>query len=288
MDDPRFSICRYGGGSRLAGDDPRATARAAAGDRVRLDHAGLQHALHLLHRAAHARRGAEPHDRRDRARGARTRRARREGSHAARPDRESLRAARVPEDRRQEPVRAVARSRARDRRPASGCASPRRIRSAFATISIAGARASCRSSRSTCICRCNPARTASSRRCIGRTRPRNILRSSSASAPRGRTSRSPPNDRRLSRRGRERLRADARARRADRSSTTRSSSATRPRAGTPAATARGSGAGARERRAQPGSARASSINPRIARTSASSAATSRFSAKARAGRTPRA
>ena len=64
MDDPRFSIVDTGGRGRLAGDDPRSHAGAAAGDGVRLHHARVQHALHVLHRALHARGGAEPGHRR--------------------------------------------------------------------------------------------------------------------------------------------------------------------------------------------------------------------------------
>jgi tRNA-2-methylthio-N6-dimethylallyladenosine synthase len=62
MDDPRYSISD-------TAEEPahrlrsRAAGRRAAGDGVRLDHAGVQHALHVLHRAAHAGRGAEPLDR---------------------------------------------------------------------------------------------------------------------------------------------------------------------------------------------------------------------------------
>ena len=86
---------RYGGRERLAGNDPRPRLAGAAGDGVRFHHAGLQHALHFLHRAADARRRAQPHDRGDRQGSARAGRARRERGHAARPDRESLRPPRV-------------------------------------------------------------------------------------------------------------------------------------------------------------------------------------------------
>ena len=58
----RFAVldCGCWGGSRLAIDDSRSATRAPAGDRFRFDHAGMQHALHLLHRPADARRGAKP------------------------------------------------------------------------------------------------------------------------------------------------------------------------------------------------------------------------------------
>jgi tRNA-2-methylthio-N6-dimethylallyladenosine synthase len=61
MDDPRLSILDTADEAGSQATIREATTRAAAGDRVRLDHAGLQHALHLLHRAAHTRCGAEPH-----------------------------------------------------------------------------------------------------------------------------------------------------------------------------------------------------------------------------------
>ena len=57
---------RHGGRSWLAGNDPRTHVAGAAGDRLCFHHAGLQHALHFLHRAADARRGAQPDDRGDR------------------------------------------------------------------------------------------------------------------------------------------------------------------------------------------------------------------------------
>ena len=66
MDDPRFSIVDTEEEERLAGDDSGTHAAVAAGDGLRFHHAGLQHALHLLHRAPDARRRAQPHDRGDR------------------------------------------------------------------------------------------------------------------------------------------------------------------------------------------------------------------------------
>ena len=66
------------------------------GHRFRLDHAGLQHALHLLHRPEHARRGTVPAHRGDRRRSRVARAPGRQGSHAARPDRQSLRPPRIP------------------------------------------------------------------------------------------------------------------------------------------------------------------------------------------------
>ena len=57
---------RHRGGDRLAEHDPRSPARAAAGHGLRFDHAGVQHALHLLHRPEHARGGALAADGRDR------------------------------------------------------------------------------------------------------------------------------------------------------------------------------------------------------------------------------
>ncbi len=66
MDDPRFSIVDTEEESRLAGNDPGTCVAGAAGDRLRFHHAGLQHALHFLHRPADARRRAQPNDRGDR------------------------------------------------------------------------------------------------------------------------------------------------------------------------------------------------------------------------------
>ena len=51
---------RFCGGTRVTIDDSRSTAGAQAGHCVRLRHAGMQHALHFLHRPADARRGAQP------------------------------------------------------------------------------------------------------------------------------------------------------------------------------------------------------------------------------------
>ena len=93
-------------------------AERTPGHRLRLDHAGLQHALHLLHRARHPRRRSaaarSPRSSR-KCSGSSTRGV--EGGHPARPDREPLRPPRVPEGGWQESLRAVARSGARDRRP---------------------------------------------------------------------------------------------------------------------------------------------------------------------------
>src|SRR5881394_1910645 len=47
-------------------DDPRSPFGTKTGHRVRVYHAGMQHALHLLHRTTDARRRAEPFHRRDR------------------------------------------------------------------------------------------------------------------------------------------------------------------------------------------------------------------------------
>ena len=83
----------------------------AAGDRVCFDHAGLQHALHFLHRPADARRRAQPDDRR--------RSCRKCASWSARGVKEVTLLGQIvnlygrhefPERRRQEPFRAVARS----------------------------------------------------------------------------------------------------------------------------------------------------------------------------------
>jgi hypothetical protein len=84
-----------GGGGRLPGNHPRTPARGTAGHRVRLHHAGMQHALHVLHRPHHPRRRAFAADRGDRARGRGAGRARGQGSDAARPDREPFRTARI-------------------------------------------------------------------------------------------------------------------------------------------------------------------------------------------------
>ena len=58
MDDLRFSIVDIAeeAGSQETIRDQQLCA--TAGDGFRFDHAGLQHALHLLHRPADARRGA--------------------------------------------------------------------------------------------------------------------------------------------------------------------------------------------------------------------------------------
>ncbi len=54
--------CR--GGGRFAGNDPRTRPAPRPAERVRVDHAGLQHALHVLHRARHARGRTLPRARR--------------------------------------------------------------------------------------------------------------------------------------------------------------------------------------------------------------------------------
>ena len=151
---------RHRGGSWLAGDDSRSHARAAAGDGVRFHHAGLQHALHILHRAADARRGTKPDDRGDRAGSARAGRARGERSDAARPDRESLRPARVSRAERDgQRVRSCNCSKRCTRLTVwSGFVSPRRIRLVFAPTDRC-ARAICRNLPNTCICPSNPGRT---------------------------------------------------------------------------------------------------------------------------------
>jgi tRNA-2-methylthio-N6-dimethylallyladenosine synthase len=53
---------RYRRGNRLAEYHSSAAARAETGDGLRFHHARLQHALHLLHRAADARSRTKPHD----------------------------------------------------------------------------------------------------------------------------------------------------------------------------------------------------------------------------------
>ena len=58
MDDPRFSISDTAEEEGSQDTIREQAHRAAAGDGLCLDHAGLQHALHVLHRPAHARRGA--------------------------------------------------------------------------------------------------------------------------------------------------------------------------------------------------------------------------------------
>ena len=66
MDDARFSIVDVEEEAGSQETIREHVLRGAAGDGVRLDHAGLQHALHVLHRAEHARRGAVAADRGDR------------------------------------------------------------------------------------------------------------------------------------------------------------------------------------------------------------------------------
>ena len=107
--DGRFTFfdCRHCGGTRLAIDDSRSTAGAKAGHGVRLHHAGMQHALHLLHRPADARRGAQPFYRRDREGSARSGRAWCEGSHVARANRKSVWSSRISEARWQKSLCAV-------------------------------------------------------------------------------------------------------------------------------------------------------------------------------------
>ncbi len=73
--------CRCRRRSRIAIDHLRTTTRAQTGDRFCLDHARMQHALHLLHCAADPWRRAQPLDCGNCARSARSRRARRERSH---------------------------------------------------------------------------------------------------------------------------------------------------------------------------------------------------------------
>lgn len=90
--------CGRGGGGGERGENPRARPerrRGAGRHRLRQHHARLQSILHLLHRALHARRGAQPHHSRHRGRVPRTRRARCAGNHPARPDRHELRKARL-------------------------------------------------------------------------------------------------------------------------------------------------------------------------------------------------
>ena len=53
--------CRHRGG--VAEHHPRPGSGAAAGDRVRQHHAGMQHEVHVLHRAVHPRRRTRAADR---------------------------------------------------------------------------------------------------------------------------------------------------------------------------------------------------------------------------------
>ena len=82
--------------------------------------------------------------------------ARREGSHAAGPDRESLRPARISGGRTARAHSCNCSKRCTRSMAWSGCASLRRIRSASATI-CSRRWPICRSSRNTFICRCNRA-----------------------------------------------------------------------------------------------------------------------------------
>ena len=93
----------------------------ATGDRLCFDHAGLQYALHLLHRSLHPRRGAEQGHRGDRRRGARVGGAGGEGSDTARADREFFGRHEFPKVDGKSPVRAIAGSGACSGGPASGC-----------------------------------------------------------------------------------------------------------------------------------------------------------------------
>ena len=118
-----------------------------------------------------------------------TRRARREGSHAARADRESLRPARISRSATARARSCSCSKRCMRSRAWSACASPRRIRSASATIwSSAFAR----------VAEAHAARASAAAVGLGPhpegdaprlTRRRSILRSRKSCAPRGRTSR---------------------------------------------------------------------------------------------------
>ena len=82
-----------GGRAGERSDDSRAFAqrqREKIRHRVCQHHAGLQPALHLLHRALHARRGTQPEHSRHRGRMPPACVAGREGNHPARPDRDEL------------------------------------------------------------------------------------------------------------------------------------------------------------------------------------------------------
>jgi hypothetical protein len=146
--------------SRLPEHDPRPPGvRRSEGLRLRLHPAGLQHGLLLLHRAEDPRRRAFAADggHRPRMRGAGL--PRRPRDHAPRADRDQLRPPRLRPHRRRDALRPAA--RAVHAIPASSAsASPPRTPRLQAGPGRR-VRAGCRSSASTCTCRCSRAATGS-------------------------------------------------------------------------------------------------------------------------------